>query len=111
MSISGLGSSNQLASNANRSNLLKLALQNTNQASTLGAVAVPSQAAQWRGSNMPPSAPSPPRKQIASNSSSARVPEETALQRRSNPIYEQPTPPKQFHLGMFEIGRPLGKGK
>jgi len=26
-------------------------------------------------------------------------------------MYEQPPPPKQFHLGMFEIGRPLGKGK
>ena len=24
---------------------------------------------------------------------------------------EQPLTPKQFHLGMFEIGRPLGKGK
>lgn len=24
---------------------------------------------------------------------------------------EQPSVPKQFHLGMFEIGRPLGKGK
>ncbi|KAF2774540.1 kinase-like protein [Teratosphaeria nubilosa] len=23
----------------------------------------------------------------------------------------QPPPPKQFHLGMFEIGKPLGKGK
>lgn len=26
-------------------------------------------------------------------------------------MYIQPTTPKQFHLGMFEIGRPLGKGK
>jgi aurora kinase len=60
---------------------------------------------------MPPPAPSPPRKPVASNSSSIRIPEEMALQRRSNPMYEQPTPPKQFHLGMFEIGRPLGKGK
>ena len=31
-------------------------------------------------------------------------------ERKSNPIYEQPAF-KQFHLGMFEIGRPLGKGK
>ncbi|KAH0538134.1 Serine/threonine-protein kinase ark1 [Glutinoglossum americanum] len=111
MSISGLGSSNQLTSNSNRSNLLKLALQNTNQASALGAASAPSQAAQWRGSNMPPLAPSPPRKPVAPNSSSTRIPEETAVQRRSNPMYEQPTSPKQFHLGMFEIGRPLGKGK
>jgi len=33
------------------------------------------------------------------------------VERKSNPMYEQPAPPKQFHLGMFEIGRPLGKGK
>ena len=26
-------------------------------------------------------------------------------------IYTQPSPPRQFHLGMFEIGKPLGKGK
>ena len=29
----------------------------------------------------------------------------------STPLREQPTPPKAFHLGMFEIGKPLGKGK
>jgi aurora kinase len=33
------------------------------------------------------------------------------VERKSNQLYEQPAPPKQFHLGMFEIGRPLGKGK
>jgi aurora kinase, other len=111
MSISGLGSSNQLTSNPSRPNLLKLALQNTNQASTLNTSTIPPKAAQWRGSNIPPPASSPPRKAVAANSSSSRAPEETSLQRRSNPIYEQPTSPKQFHLGMFEIGRPLGKGK
>ncbi|KAF1980174.1 serine/threonine-protein kinase-like protein [Bimuria novae-zelandiae CBS 107.79] len=26
-------------------------------------------------------------------------------------IHSQPTTPKQWHLGMFEIGKPLGKGK
>jgi aurora kinase len=26
-------------------------------------------------------------------------------------LYANPTAPKQWHLGMFEIGRPLGKGK
>jgi aurora kinase len=40
-----------------------------------------------------------------------RTSEELALQRISNPpMYEQPQP-KKFHLGMFEIGKPLGKGK
>ncbi|KAI9702508.1 MAG: spindle assembly checkpoint kinase [Candelina mexicana] len=115
MSISGLGSSTQLTSNPNRSNLLKIALQNTNQSTisttaTVTTVTLPSQAAQWRGSNMPPPAPSPPRNGL-STSSSARSSGEAALQRLSNPLYEQPTPPRKWHLGMFEIGKPLGKGK
>ncbi len=114
MSISGLGSSTQLTSSTNRPNLLKLALQNNNDAnaksSTITTVTVASQASQWRGSNMPPPAPSPPRKGT-STSSSARASDESTLQRLSNPpIYEQPQP-KKFHLGMFEIGKPLGKGK
>lgn len=114
MSISGLGSNTQLTSSTNRPNLLKLALQNNNDAnaksSTITTVTVASQASQWRGSNMPPPAPSPPRKGT-STSSSARASDESTLQRLSNPpIYEQPQP-KKFHLGMFEIGKPLGKGK
>ena len=114
MSISGLGSTTQLASNPNRSNLLKFALQNTNDSkttvTTVTTVTVPSQAAQWRGSNMPPSAASPPRTG-ASISSAARKSDETTLQRLSNPpLYEQPQP-KKIDLNMFEIGKPLGKGK
>jgi aurora kinase, other len=35
----------------------------------------------------------------------------TKVKQTSAPIHKQPAPPKQFHLGMFEIGRPLGKGK
>lgn len=48
------------------------------------------------------------------------LPSQAALQRSSvearpsdalaEPV-GQPTKPKQFHLGMFEIGKPLGKGK
>lgn len=115
MSISGLGSSTQLTSNPNRSNLLKIALQNTNQSTTsstttITTVTLPSQAAQWRGSNMPPPAPSPPRNGL-STSASARNSGEAALQRLSNPLFDQPAAPKKWHLGMFEIGKPLGKGK
>ncbi|ERT00753.1 AUR protein kinase [Sporothrix schenckii ATCC 58251] len=33
---------------------------------------------------------------------------DAALSELSSPLYNQP---RQFHLGMFEIGRPLGKGK
>ena len=38
---------------------------------------------------------------------------ESALARTSTaiPLYPQLPTPKQFHLGMFEIGKPLGKGK
>ena len=113
ISISGLGSTTQLTSNPNRSNLLKIALQNNNdanmKAATITTVNVASQAAQWRGSTLP-AASSPPRKG-ASSSSSARPSDESVIQRLSNPpIYEQPQP-KKFHLGMFEIGKPLGKGK
>ena len=113
MSISGLGPTTQLTSNPNRSNLLKIALQNNNdanvKAATITTVNVVSQAAQWRGSTVP--APSSPSRKGASSSSSARPSDESAIQRLSNPpIYEQPQP-KNFHLGMFEIGKPLGKGK
>ena len=111
--ISGLGSNNRLTSNPNRSNLLKIAIQNNNDANaksaTITTVNVASQASQWRGSTAPQ--PSSPPKKGASTSSSARCSDETAVQRLSNPpIYAQPQP-KTFHLGMFEIGKPLGKGK
>ncbi|MCJ1398325.1 spindle assembly checkpoint kinase [Xylographa trunciseda] len=114
MSISGLGSTNQLNSNPNRSNLLKLALQNNADVKTNGAsitsVTVSSQSSQWRGSNMLQSVTSPIRNPSGSSSTS-RNSDEPALQRLSNPLlYEQPQP-KKFHLGMFEIGKPLGKGK
>ena len=59
---------------------------------------------------MPQTALSPPRK-TAGITTSTRNSDENATQRLSNPpIYEQPQP-KKFHLGMFEIGKPLGKGK
>lgn len=112
-----LGSSSQLSSAPGRTNLLKLALQNTNQSALNGShlssvgttITLPSQTAQWRNSQMPPPASTSPRKvgtTILTTRTSGDV-----QQRRSNPLYEQPTLPKQFHLGMFEVGRPLGKGK
>lgn len=114
MSISGLGSNTQLTSNPNRSNLLKIALQNNNEANakaaTITTVNVPSHASQWRGSQAP-TAGSPPRDASGNPSSARALDERNAIQRLSNPpIIEQPQP-KNFHLGMFEIGKPLGKGK
>jgi aurora kinase, other len=106
MAISGLGHSTQLASNPGRSNLLKMAIQNNSDSkSTISSVTVPSQYLQTKGGNVH----SPPRKQLATVV--ARSSEDVALQRLSNPpLYDQPQP-KKFHLGMFEIGKPLGKGK
>lgn len=52
--------------------------------------------------------PSPQRKPLPSSS---RISAETIDENKALTIIEQPSLPKQFHLGMFEIGRPLGKGK
>src|ERR1700710_2470075 len=92
-------SSSQLSQNPGRANLLKIALQNQNTTSTI--VTVPSQAAQWRGPNMPNGPGSPPRK--GASGSSRGSDEMIKVERKSNPMYEQPAAPKQFHLGMFEI--------
>ena len=93
----------QSTSNTNRSNLLRFALQNTNEAKinnpTTTTVTVPSQSAQWRGSS------------ISGAASISRSSDELVLQRLSNPpIYEQPQP-KMWNLSQFEIGKALGKGK
>jgi aurora kinase len=42
---------------------------------------------------------------------SSKFSESVKVEQQPTPIYKQPVPPKLFHLGMFEIGRPLGKGK
>ncbi|KAL5364581.1 kinase-like domain-containing protein [Aspergillus floccosus] len=90
VSLSGLGPTTQLNSGSNRSNLLKLALQNTND-NKVNAMNVNS---------------SSPTKGTLSH----RYVDENGEKRQSTPLYEQPEP-KKLHLGMFEIGKPLGKGK
>ena len=54
--------------------------------------------------------PSPVRKPVPARSSEESA---TSTQRSSNSVsfFDQPQAPKNFHLGMFEIGKPLGKGK
>lgn len=85
-----------------RHNLFKVALQ-SQQSSTVAAVTLPSQAAQRK---IPQT---PPRKALPSAS---RQSDDAADElRRSEQLIEQPSMPREFHLGMFEIGRPLGKGK
>lgn len=116
MSMSGLGATGQLGASTTRMNMLKMAVQGTNPptnaAPTKTKVTVPSQTAQWRDSHAPhPS--SPPRTlRIMNPSTSSRPSDESvASQRLSDTIPVQPSQPKKFHLGMFEIGKPLGKGK
>jgi aurora kinase len=37
--------------------------------------------------------------------------EATSFRRTESILYSQPSPHRKWHLGMFEIGKPLGKGK
>ena len=83
-----------MSQSASRAGLLKMAVLNQNTTNTI--VTVPSQSSQWR-------------------SSRADFDDGSRSERKSATSYEDqqivPIKPKVFHLGMFEIGRPLGKGK
>ncbi|KGQ12816.1 Serine/threonine-protein kinase ark1 [Beauveria bassiana D1-5] len=105
-----------------RTNLFKVALQSHAASNPVSAsVTLPSQAVnrklvhQQQHHASPQSPPAPTRKALPS-SSSVRSSEESAAGTAEDKaaamlIAHQPMQPKQFHLGMFEIGRPLGKGK
>ncbi|KAJ9155079.1 Serine/threonine-protein kinase ark1 [Pleurostoma richardsiae] len=95
----------QLSHSSSRPNLFKVALQSQNK-NTVATVTLPSQAAQWKDQAQTNNTSSPGRKDR-----SARSSDELAAERRSVALVEQPMMPKTFHLGMFEIGRPMGKGK
>ncbi|KAJ5815273.1 serine/threonine-protein kinase Eg2 [Penicillium riverlandense] len=88
VSLSGLGAAGQVNNNSNRAHLLKLALQNTNDNKT-NTMNSPGKGSQGKST----------------------VRSDEADQRSSTVLYDQPSVPKQLHLGMFEIGKPLGKGK
>ncbi|ORY59097.1 kinase-like domain-containing protein [Pseudomassariella vexata] len=92
----------QISHSSTRPNLYKVALQ-TQNTNTVTAVTLPSQAAQRKGP------PSPTRKPLPSSASRSSD-EVVQVERKSVVLVEQPTV-NQFHLGMFEIGRPMGKGK
>lgn len=79
--------------NPNRAHLLKLALQNTND----------NKVNLTNNSGSPGKAPQGPLVTRATG--------ENGDQRTSTSLIDQPSAPKQLHLGMFEIGKPLGKGK
>lgn len=89
--------------------LLKVALQSQSH-NAVAAVTLPSQAAQRK----PIHPTSPTRKPVPSSTSARGSSSSDADDIRDSKgalIYQQPSVPKKFHLGMFEIGRPLGKGK
>ncbi|KXX78650.1 Serine/threonine-protein kinase ark1 [Madurella mycetomatis] len=105
-----IGSTSQLAHSSSRPNLFKVALQSQNTNAVTATVTLPSQAAQWKSSSAMPSNPPSPKKD-KSSSQPSRSTDDAALAERTSSYVDQPLVPKQFHLGMFEIGRPLGKGK
>ena len=114
--MSGLGATGgQLNASTNRMNVLKLAVKGSNEASnapTKTKITLPSQVAQWRDSHAAPTN-SPPRALRVMNPSTSSRPSDESVesQRLSDPSHLQPAPAKKWHLGMFEIGKPLGKGK
>jgi aurora kinase, other len=98
-------SSASLPPSQSRTNLVKYALQQTNESRhNAGQITTITTT-----TTVPTLPPSPVRKPIASS----RASEEsiTSTQRPSVSFFDQPSAPKNFHLGMFEIGKPLGKGK
>ena len=109
-----ISSTGQLSHSTARPNLVKVALQsqNTNTNTVTATVTLPSQAAQWKSSALPSNPASPRKEKDRSAPPPSRPSDETAQTERTSSSYvDQPLVPKQFHLGMFEIGRPLGKGK
>ncbi|KAJ1337585.1 aurora kinase [Microdochium nivale] len=94
----------QLPQGNTRPGLYKVALQ-SQSGNAVAAVTLPSQTAQRKA----PPPPSPTRKALPSSSRASE--EVVQADRASITLVEQPSLPKNFHLGMFEIGRPLGKGK
>jgi aurora kinase len=67
---------------------------------TITKVTLPSQAAQQQYAT-------------TTTTSTIRISDESGAVKRfsESPLFHQPLQHKQFHLGMFEIGKPLGKGK
>ncbi|KAK1475791.1 hypothetical protein CCUS01_16876 [Colletotrichum cuscutae] len=96
----------QLSQSSSRPNLIKVALQ-SQSTNAVASVTLPSQNAQRQAKN-----PASPARKPLPSSSSRTSGEVVEIERKSGvSIVIEPSMPKVFHLGMFEIGRPLGKGK
>ncbi|KEF62800.1 AUR protein kinase [Exophiala aquamarina CBS 119918] len=96
-----------LPSTQSRANLVKYALQASNESRQNAGHIITTTTT----STVPTLPPSPVRKPMQSSRASDES--DNSLQRHSNStnFFDQPQAPKSFHLGMFEIGKPLGKGK
>ncbi|KAI1191140.1 Pkinase-domain-containing protein [Nemania serpens] len=102
-----IATTTQVAHSSGKQNLYKVALQAQGTHAVSATVTLPSQAAHRKTAQ--PS--SPARKALPSTAASRGSSDDAAhAERKSASLIEQPSF-KQFHLGMFEIGRPLGKGK
>ncbi|KFY73660.1 hypothetical protein V499_06268 [Pseudogymnoascus sp. VKM F-103] len=97
------------ASLTNHSNLRKVALEN--QSTMSKTTAVPSRAVQLSGSIESVVCKAPPQEAAAKSLEGSRKSAGVEVEQPPSTMQKQPDTPKQFHLGMFEIGRPLGKGK
>ncbi|OHF02593.1 hypothetical protein CORC01_01989 [Colletotrichum orchidophilum] len=96
----------QLSQSSSRPNLIKVALQ-SQSTNAVASVTLPSQNVQRQAKN-----PASPARKPLPSSSSRTSDEVVEVERKSGvSIVLEPSMPKVFHLGMFEIGRPLGKGK
>ncbi|KFY37349.1 hypothetical protein V494_04785 [Pseudogymnoascus sp. VKM F-4513 (FW-928)] len=95
------------ASISSHSNLRKVALEN--QSTMSKTTAVPARVVQLSSSVEMVVSDSLPQKVAAEPSEGPR--KSVEAEQLASKIQRQPDAPKQFHLGMFEIGRPLGKGK
>ncbi|KAI0395302.1 Pkinase-domain-containing protein, partial [Xylariaceae sp. FL0594] len=102
----------QISHSSSRPNLYKVALTSQSTNATNATVTLPSQAAQRKAAPASPTRkPLPSASAVAQRSSAAVEAAQAAAERKSaTTLVEQPSV-KNFHLGMFEIGRPLGKGK
>ncbi|KAI3337486.1 Pkinase-domain-containing protein [Xylariaceae sp. AK1471] len=105
-----IATTTQVTHGSSRPNLYKVALQTQSANAVSAALTLPSQAAQRKGAQ--PTSPTRKPLPTASVAAASRASSDELAQaeRKSVTLLDQPSI-KHFHLGMFEIGRPLGKGK
>lgn len=98
-----------LSASQGRANLVKYALQASNESRQNATQVTMTTTTTTATTTVPTLPPSPVRKQVPSSSSADEHTTTTGRSSGQSPFDSQI--PKNFHLGMFEIGKPLGKGK